>query len=132
MGLPELHVSVWDNLLNGGLTQQVPPVDPEDLKKCWELRRELGAGSISVELFRQICKPETDPFAAGFRASMLLALLPLISPEQLVNGEPSDALVEEFARIPFEGSKKDDGGIIRLSSEAQMSTVAMSEDERKA
>jgi hypothetical protein len=85
--------------------QKIPPVDPEDFKKCWQLRRELEGGSIDLELFRQICKPETDAFAAGFRASTLLAMLPLIPPEELVNGEPSDPLLTEFARMPFEEGK---------------------------
>jgi hypothetical protein len=81
----------------------VPTVDPEDFKKCWELRRSLVGGSIDIELYRKRCKPTTDAFAAGFRASALLAMLPLIPPEELVNGEPTDAFLEEFARMPLEG-----------------------------
>jgi hypothetical protein len=39
--------------------QFVPPVDPEDFKRCWELRRELD-GTIDLELYRQLCKPKSN------------------------------------------------------------------------
>jgi hypothetical protein len=81
---------------------RVPTVDPDDFKKCWRLRRSLPGGSVDVEVYRKLCKPETDAFAAGFRASALFALLPLIPSDELVNGEPSDVLLEEFARMPLE------------------------------
>jgi hypothetical protein len=83
----------------------IPPVDPEDFKKCWELRRSSPGGSIDIELYRRRCKPETDAFAAGFRAAALLALLPLIPPDELVSGEPSEALLEEFAQMPLAEGK---------------------------
>jgi hypothetical protein len=35
--------------------RMVPAVDPEDFKKCWQLRRELD-GSIDLECYRQLCK----------------------------------------------------------------------------
>jgi len=86
----------------------IPAVDAEDFKKCWELRRELEGGSIDLELFRSLCKPTTDAFASGIRASCLLTLIQLAPPElasHIQDGAPSDALLKAFAQMPLEAGK---------------------------
>jgi hypothetical protein len=87
------------------ITGPLASVEPEDFKKAWQIRRETSDSSVDAELFRLVCKPETDYLAAGYRASFLLLLIerfPELMAPFMVNGELSDAFLAAFAAFPLE------------------------------
>lgn len=86
------------------------PVDKEDFKKVWQLRREFGNSTIDAEIFRRVCKQETDFQAAAHRAVLLSVLLkhyPAFMAPYMTGGDFSDPFLEAFAAFPIEGGTID-------------------------
>jgi hypothetical protein len=55
----------------------IPPVDPADLRRVWEMQRELQARTpgqqigISVDFYERACSPGANVGAVWFRIAML-------------------------------------------------------------
>ena len=93
-----------DNLSEAGF---VPSVNPADLKSVWNMWRDMHKRmpdqqvSLDVELYKNVCSPNTYVPAVYYRASMLQILAHL---EQQNMGElPSqpDAVFEVTATFPM-------------------------------
>ena len=95
----------------------IPSVDPDDFKRVWEIRISVFGNLIDVEIYRSLCKPETDVRAAEFRASLLL-MLTRAMPEQFAEimerGQLNDAFLSAFANVPLvEGEDFNVGEFLR-------------------
>ena len=66
----------------------IPPVDPSDLRRVWEMQRELQARTpgqqigISVDFYERACSPGANVGAVWFRTAMLgmLEMLGMLAP----------------------------------------------------
>ena len=70
--------------------EPVPQVDPEDLKKCWQLSHEHPEkqAAIGMCLLEAVCKPGADVQAVSYRAMLLaLVLMPLAEGHPSIAGE---------------------------------------------
>ena len=90
----------------GNPGEPVPEVDPEDLKKFWQMARDLQARhagqnvGIGFEAMKAVCKPGANAQAVWYRSSMIWVLKQLAS--WVKEGEISDAVFRTMATIPME------------------------------
>src|SRR5690349_14392570 len=80
----------------------IPAVDPDDFKRVWEIRISVFGNLIDEEIFRSLCKLETDVRAAEFRANLLLTLtraLPDQFAEVMERGQLNDAFLSAFSNV---------------------------------
>jgi hypothetical protein len=107
-----MNSSFGKPLLFGDQTgEPVPEVDPEDLKALWREQQKLQARhpgkqvAIGMGLAEQICKPEADIQAVGYRVVMLW-LLSQIARERFSlftkDGQPIDVAFRAAAKVPLE------------------------------
>ena len=88
----------------------IPPVDHEDMKRTWELYRDVGkhAGAISFRVLEGVCSPGANVGAVWGRLSMLSILLlngQILDPWH--HGEDLDDVVFRVsATFPMEGMKR--------------------------
>ena len=92
-------------------------VDPDDFKRVWEVRISVFGNLIDEEIYRGLCKPETDVRAAEFRASFLL-MLTRTMPDQFVElmerGQLDDAFLSAFSSVALvEGEVSNVGELLR-------------------
>jgi hypothetical protein len=104
----------------------VPTIDFGDFKKAWEVRRACFDGYIDVESVKPIFKPDTNVEAAISRATVLL-LLTQIMPDELAefmdHGQPSDAFLAAFARMPLvEGDEINVGELLKTFTKLMFET----------
>jgi len=91
----------------------VAAVDPDDMKKLWQLFRDVqsrsggieGGVAIDMRLYERACSPGADVQAVWFRAAILETLKQL-RPELLApwihDGEFDDAVFQVAATFPME------------------------------
>ena len=64
----------------GRAGEQVPKVDPSDMKALWDLGQDTkktlpeGGVAIGVEVMRALCKPGANVTATSYRANMIVML----------------------------------------------------------
>jgi hypothetical protein len=94
----------------GNPDEQVPRVDPDDLKTVWQFRqgslqRSEWPVATGADFLRQLCKPGADVKALGYRA-MMLSLLIQHAQEQLApwntDGKLDDNVFRAAAEIPMQ------------------------------
>jgi hypothetical protein len=97
----------------GAPGEQVPQVDPEDVRALWKLGlgRSMESGhpggqrAIGVEVCKSVCKPGADISAVCYRG-MMLGLITRHAQEQLApwinQGEMDDAIFRAIAEVPME------------------------------
>ena len=82
----------------------VPSVDPDDFKKVWDVRNSVFGNLIEVEIYRSICKPDTDAKATIVRANFLFSLtrtFPDKFAKFMERGLLNDEFLSTFANIPL-------------------------------
>ena len=82
----------------------IPAVDPDDFKRVWEIYISVFGNLIGVEIYRSLCKPDTDVRAAVCRADLLLTLtraIPDEFAELMERGQLNDAFLSAFANVPL-------------------------------
>jgi len=91
----------------------VAAVSPDDLRKVWQLFRDVqaraggehcGTASIDIRSFQRVCSPGTNAMAAWYRASMLAVMQKF--PESPLtpwthNGDLDDAVFQVAATFPM-------------------------------
>lgn len=94
-----------------GKSGPIPPVDAEDLKRTWQLYRDVGkhAEAVGFRVLVEVCSPGTNIFAVWGRLSMLWSMQlvrgELMAPWQ--HGEELDDVVFRVAaKFPMEGMKR--------------------------
>ena len=86
--------------------RDVPPVDPDDLRKLWNFRRLRDASkALGMEAARQICSPGADVAVVGYRLMMLEMLFRLWASREPSMGkmEIDDAALVVAATFPMKG-----------------------------
>jgi hypothetical protein len=82
----------------------VPSVDPDDFKKVWDVRNSVIGNLIDIEIYRNLCKPDTDAKATIVRANFLFTLTRTF-PDKFANimerGQLNDEFLSTFANIPL-------------------------------
>ena len=82
----------------------VPAVDPDDFKKVWDIRNSVFGHLIDVEIYRNLCKPDTDAKAKIVRANFLFTLtrtFPDKFAKIMERGQLNDEFLSTFADIPL-------------------------------
>jgi len=98
-------------LFGGEAGEQVPQVDPEDVKAAWEVGRDMqtrhpgGQYAIGVRVFEAACKPGANIPAVCYRGMMLGTVTrhaqDQVSP-WLKEGKPDDVVFRAIAQVPME------------------------------
>lgn len=88
--------------------EPVPAVDPENVKRFWQMVKELEAVqpgetiAITVRLMERTCKPGADVRAVRYRTGMM-EMMTMVAPKQMAEfmreGEPSDAVFRAAATV---------------------------------
>jgi hypothetical protein len=91
--------------------EQVPQVDPEDIKAAWSLVKEIeknrppglsGTIGIDCSLFKRVCKPGANVEAVAYR-NMIVGGLCRLNPEVLeswtTDGEVNEAVFRAIAQV---------------------------------
>ena len=94
----------------------VPAVSPEDLKKLFQLFRDVqsrGVGAIDMRMYERACSSGADVQSVWFRAAILEGLKQM-HPELIArwtrNGEFDDAVFQVAATFPMQKMKT---GVVR-------------------
>jgi hypothetical protein len=103
----------------------VPPVDPSDLKKVWNLLAEEelthSRRATDIEIFERVCSPGADTTAVWYRAGQTWLIRKYsehsstrrdVLSRHMPDGVPDDLLLKIAATIPME---KMPPGVIRNS-----------------
>jgi len=96
--------------------EEVPRVDPADLRKVWNLYREIehrhGKNcAVGADLLEKICSPGADVIAIGYRTGQL-SLLCMMNLLHFQDGVPDDRMFEIAANFPM---KRMQPGVIHQS-----------------
>jgi hypothetical protein len=100
----------------------VPPVDPADLRRVWEMKEVLNKDfekrlpnhapnetyGIGMDVYRRACKPGADVQAVWYRLGMLTLLETMTNDggrivPGLTDGKPTDAVFKVLATAPMTG-----------------------------
>ena len=110
---PQEPPDLW---AGSGEGDSVAAVSPDDLRKAWQLFRDVQArhpgecSSIGNSVYRSVCSPGADVMAVWFRSSMLW-ILTQVQPEPLArwthDGEFDDAVFQIAATFPMEKMRTD-------------------------
>jgi len=110
-GLPVIHLAelkaaeaVAD--LQNALGDEVPAVNPDDLRNVWKMTRDIQArnGATASSLYESMCSPGADVMDVWYRASMLgmLQMLPEAPLKPWThNGGLDDRVFQVAATIPM-------------------------------
>jgi hypothetical protein len=99
-----------------GSNGPMPAVDPADLKAAWQVYREAQARrpcdhiALSNNVLAQRCSKNADVNAIAYRLGFLRRIV--TRPEIfrfLTEGQPNDAVIRAFARIPMSGPESAPG-----------------------
>jgi hypothetical protein len=102
--------------------EQIPCVDPGDIKSAWNLETELEEITapykvegqcllFSQDMFGPVFKPGADLESIGFRKAQLFFAIKFaehgkIDFPYIRNGKPDDAVFKAFATVPMTGFHK--------------------------
>jgi hypothetical protein len=94
---------------NLGAKGSVPPVDPADLRRVWEMQREFQASvgeqrtAIDGESYKRVCSARANVSAVWYRVSQirLLQVLGMLAP-WIHDGRLADAVFKIAATFPME------------------------------
>ena len=86
----------------------IPPVDPADLRRVWQMQRELqarvsGGVLLDNEFYKRACSPGANVEAVWFRVSMLgmMDMLGMLAP-WIHDGVVADAVFKVAATFPMQ------------------------------
>src|SRR5690242_17293430 len=96
-GEPNMDEAMFEKYFGGKAGEQVPQVDPSDMKALWGLgedtrKRHLeGNVAIGVNLLQAYCKPGSNVMGISYRANMV-GMLRHLAPD--VMAKKLDAVLE--------------------------------------
>lgn len=101
--------AAFEKFFGGKAGEQVPQVDPSDMKALWELGEDTrkmhpeGNVAIGVNLMQAYCKPGSNVMAISYRASMI-GMLRHLAPHVMspLIQDKLDAVLATASEIPME------------------------------